>query len=202
MSHAHRLLIKWARLVHVYLTLFGLLLVLFFAVTGFILNHADWFDYEQGHETVVTGPFPTNLVAEPEKHSLAIVELLRKDFGATGTMDSFDSKDADEPIDVRFKSAGHDTAVKISRQDGQATVVHTSRGILGLITDLHRGEASHQHTGPAWSLVIDSVAVLLLIVSITGLILWTSLRSRGHHGLAVMGLGLAICAGVYFLAVP
>ena len=34
MIHAHRLLLKWARLLHVYLTLFGFVLLLFFAVTG------------------------------------------------------------------------------------------------------------------------------------------------------------------------
>ena len=32
MTHAHRTLLKWARLVHVYLTLFGCLLILFFAI--------------------------------------------------------------------------------------------------------------------------------------------------------------------------
>jgi len=53
-----------------------------------------------------------------------------------------------------------------------------------------------------WGVVIDSVCVLLLTVSAAGLILWSSLRHRARHGLAVMGLGLLVGVGVYVLFVP
>ena len=43
MTRGYRLLIKSARTVHIYTTLTGLLLILFFAFTGFVLNHEDWF---------------------------------------------------------------------------------------------------------------------------------------------------------------
>jgi len=45
--HVYRLVVKWARTVHVYLTLFGFGLLLFFAVTGFMLNHEDMFLQEK-----------------------------------------------------------------------------------------------------------------------------------------------------------
>ena len=53
-----------------------------------------------------------------------------------------------------------------------------------------------------WSFVIDGVSVLFLIVSITGLILWSSLRGRAQHGLAVLTAGLGFALVVYFLWVP
>jgi len=194
MSHAHRLLLKWARTAHVYLTLFGLGLVLFFAVTGFLLNHEEWFGVEVTSTRTTTGTVPTGLLKEPDR--LAVVELLRKDFGARGTVDAFEAE-ADS-LRVVFAGPGRRDEAEIGRADGRVTVTHSSRGLLGLLTDLHRGKS----TGRAWGLLIDGVCVLLLVVSATGLVLWSSLRSRGRHGLAVLGLGLAASAGVYYLFVP
>src|SRR5437773_1438796 len=124
MSHPHRLLLKWARLIHVYLTLFGFLILLFFGVTGFMLNHPDMFGYNQKHETVVTGIMPTGFLQEPVKNNLAIVELLRKDYGAKGAMTTFEADELDRPIDVRFKCPGREAEAKIQREDGQTTVTH------------------------------------------------------------------------------
>jgi hypothetical protein len=67
-----------------------------------------------------------------------------------------------------------------------------------MLTDMHRGKSS----GAAWGLVIDAVSIIFVIVSITGLILWSSLRSRGKHGLLTIMLGLAAGLVVYFLFVP
>jgi hypothetical protein len=44
--------------------------------------------------------------------------------------------------------------------------------------------------------------VVLLVISATGLVLWSSLRSRGKFGLLVIGLGLAAGVAVYVLWVP
>ena len=77
-------------------------------------------------------------------------------------------------------------------------LVYKSHGLVGIVLDLHRGKAS----GRAWSLIIDGVCLLVLIVATTGLILWQSLRGRGHYGLVVIALGLALGVGVYFAFVP
>jgi hypothetical protein len=196
MSRGHRLLLKCARLVHVYLTMFGFLLVLFFALTGFMLNHDEWFGSDEPYKRTTTGSVPTRLLKPPDK--LAIVELLRKDFGVRGALDDFDDKDEGAPVRVVFKAPGRQDEATIQRSDGQTTVVHESRGLIALMTDLHRGKS----TGLAWGLVIDGVCVLLLIISSTGLILWSSLRGRAHYGLVVMGLGLVVGVGVYYLFVP
>lgn len=194
MSTGHRLLLKWARLIHVYLTLLGLGLLLFFGVTGFMLNHEDWFGPER-IEKKETVNLPTGLLKAPDK--LAIVELLRKDHDATGAVDTFDDRDEDR-ITVIFKRPSVEFEAVIQRADGQTEITRTMRGPVGVLLDLHRGKA----TGAAWGVVIDSVCVLLLIISATGLILWQSLRGRARHGLAVLGLGVAISVGVYFAFVP
>jgi hypothetical protein len=204
MTYGHRLLLKWARLVHVYVTMFGLLLILFFAVTGFMLNHEKWFGFEEKIETTTPGSVPTGMLVEPNK--LAIVELLRKDFDVRGAMvgdfelqtEVNEKGEEKEYWAVKFKGPGREDAARIDRKTGQTVVKHETAGLVGLLVDLHRG----RETGAVWSLVIDGLSVLLLIVSVTGLVMWQSLRGRARYGLVFMVLGLVVTAGVYYVFVP
>jgi hypothetical protein len=193
MRPAHRLLLKTARYIHVYLTLFGLVLLTFFAVTGFMLNHEDWF-LREPVKTPGSGTVPTQMLQPPDK--LAIVELLRKDYHATGVVTTCEVDD--DPIHVEFRGPGRNVTAAIQKEDGKLELEYESRGRVGVVLDLHRGKA----TGTAWSLIIDGVSVLVLIVTVTGLILWQSLRGRGHYGLLVMILGLVLGLAVYFVFVP
>lgn len=279
MTLAHRLLLKWARTIHVYFTLFGFVLMLFFAVTGFMLNHEPWFlptqtttgklstqllqspenrddvidrlradfgaqgDVEsyvtsaggetirvifksedgpmeavierasgdttvtvntdkQSRErvTIVEGTLPKELLVpdDPSKE-LPIVEMLRKDFGARGQVNGPPRYEKEsESFFVAFKSPGYQATATIRASDGQTRVLHQSRGINGILLDLHRGKES----GASWSIIVDAVAILFVIVSVTGLILWSSLRGRAQHGLAVLLVGLALGLAVYFVWVP
>jgi hypothetical protein len=189
------MLLKWARIVHVYLTLLALALLLFFGLTGFMLNHDDWFGFDEANSQESKGTVPTALLKGPDK--LAIVELLRAEYGATGLVDSFDDKDEDA-IRVAFKRPGRKFEAVIQRADGHTTITRESRGLTGVLADLHRGKS----TGVAWALVIDTVCVVLVIIATTGLILWHSLRGRARHGLAVMCLGVVLVVTAYFVFVP
>ena len=81
MTLAHRLLLKWARTVHVYVTLFGFVLLLFFAVTGFMLNHENWFLPMQS----ITGKLPTKWLGDPADRN-SIIEVLKNEFGVPNDM--------------------------------------------------------------------------------------------------------------------
>jgi hypothetical protein len=193
MSPVHRWVLKFCRTVHVYLTLFGLVLLTFFAVTGFLLNHYDWFVGEPTTRTA-SGVAPAAMLQPLDK--LAVVEWLRREHGAGGLLDSFDEEE--ESLRVVFKSPGRRVEAIVQRGDGQTALSYESHGLLGLLTDLHRGNSA----GAAWGLVIDGLCVLVLIVSATGLVLWSSLRARGKYGSLVLLLGLAVALAVYFVFVP
>jgi hypothetical protein len=211
MTHGHRLLLKWARTAHVYLTLFGLVLLLMFAVTGFLLRHEEWFvDERKTHEHTTTGTIPPNYLAPLDE--LMVVEILRKDLGVTGALDRPEGaqepgaerpglqKEGDDKLRAVFRGPGRECEASIRLADGATTVTHRSWGLVRVLTDLHRGKSTV--TGPVWGLVVDGVSILFVIVSITGLILWSSLRNRARHGLLVIGLGLAMTLVVYFVFVP
>jgi hypothetical protein len=195
MSHTRRMLVKWARTVHLYLTLFALVFVLFFAATGFMLNHEDWFSPAEPVTRTQTGAIPTALLGPPPD-KLALVELLRKDYGAVGGLAGFE--DEEDRLRVTFTRPGGRVEAVIRKESGEAEVTGESRGAAGVMLDLHRGKAS----GRAWGLVIDAVCVALLVVGATGLILWWSLRGRGRFGILVIGAGVAIGVSVFVWLVP
>ena len=72
---------------------------------------------------------------------------------------------------------------------------HFAHGHQQASGDLHRGKS----TGTAWSFVIDATCVVLVILSATGLIMWSSLKSRGRYGLVVAAIGAALSVAVVLL---
>jgi hypothetical protein len=196
MSAARQFVLRWTRTVHVYLTMLGLAVILFFAVTGFMLNHEDWFGLDAVRTRTVEGTIPADAISAAEPDRRAVIARLRADFGVTGDLDSFDA-DPDR-LRVLFTGPGRRCEAVIDRADGRTEVQIESHGLVGLLTDLHKGKGA----GAAWKLIIDLTAVLLLIVSITGLVMWSSLRNRRALGAAFLAGGAAACAAVYFLAVP
>src|SRR5262249_55091773 len=113
-----------------------------------------------------------------------------KDFGAVGPLESFEEQD--DTLTVVFKRPGLRIEAVIHREGGQAAVSFESKGVNGILLDLHRGKS----TGWVWSLVIDGVWVCLVITAMTGLVLWSSLKDRGRSGLAVILVGVAASVAV------
>lgn len=185
---------KWTRTLHIYLSMLGLLVLVFFAATGFMLNHEEWFGFGEARVTTKEGEVPKNLLEDPDK--LSVVELLRKDHGASGAMESFEVED--DQLLVTFKSPGRRTQAIITRPDGQMEVTHEDHGAMGRITGLHRGVDA----GPAWRLVIDASALLFLIIGLSGLTLWAFVPKWRPIGLLAVAASVAICLTVYFTLVP
>ena len=194
-AHHRRLLFKkWARTLHIYLSMLGLLTLIFFSVTGIMLNHEEWFGFATPNLRKTEGRIPAALLVPPDK--LAIVEKLRKDFGATGALESFDVQN--DRLELVFKSPGRRTEASIDRPDGHAAVSVETHGFAGRFVELHRGTDA----GPAWRLVIDISAVLLLISGATGLTLWLLVPKWRPLGLAAGAVCLVGGAVVYFALVP
>ncbi len=195
LSHHQRLLLKsWSRTLHIYLSLLGLVMVVFFALTGFVLNHPDWFDLDRPRTTAARGTLPENLLAGPDR--MAVVEKLRGEFKARGALDSFDVQN--DELRVVFKSPARRDEAVIQRKDGATEMMHETRNALARLSELHRGDAA----GPAWRLVIDIVAGLVLLSAGTGVTLWLLVPKWRVWGVAAIVVCVAAGAAVYFFLVP
>jgi hypothetical protein len=208
---ARRLNIRLAKLMrwlHIYLSMFSLAVVLFFSVTGITLNHPDWFFAEAERREQAEGDISLKWLqggspaagddADPSSKvsKLDVVELLRKTHGIHGALAEF--RVDDRECMVTFKGPGFAADAFIDRESGHYTLTQTYHGFIALINDLHKG----RDTGPIWSAVIDLSAMLMTIVSLTGLVLLFYLKLRRVPGLVVVLIGTIIVVSIYRMYVP
>jgi hypothetical protein len=217
MSPTFRRVLKASRICHVYLTLFTLTIILFFAVTGFMLNHEDWFLPDTPRETKLEGDLPKNLVALPEAPEGAsddehvpqvdkfeVCEALRRMFDIRGTVHPNSYRCDRGTVEVTFARPGEKATAEIDRETGHVTLTRETNGFAGLVTDLHKGKSTGSvwKAGTGWSLLIDATCIVLVIISATGLVLWWSLKARGKWGTVYLILGTVIAMVLYFTGVP
>lgn len=186
--------VKWSRTLHIYVTMYAFILMLFFAFTGFFLNHEEWFTRGEAAPLEKTGTIPGVMLVAPDK--LAIVELLRSQYGANGAVTTFDV-DADQ-MHIELAGPGRGTTAEIDRVSGALRVSIEARGWVVRMDDLHRGKNS----GRAWSWIIDISAISLFLGSLTGILMWVGLPRRRKLGLVALGVSVAMCLGLYWLFVP
>jgi hypothetical protein len=194
MGSAGRRLLSVSRTLHIYFTMLVCLLLLFFGSTGFMLNHGDWFGLEAIRTRTGEGTLPRAILVPLDR--LAVVEGLRSDLGAVGAVDSFDADEGG--LRIVFRRPGLRAEATVRLADGHVELSSEERGTVALLTDLHKGASA----GRGWKWVIDGTAVLLVLGSLTGLILWISLPRRRALGILALSVGLLSSAATYWLLVP
>jgi hypothetical protein len=184
-----------SRWLHLYLSMVSFAVLLFFAVTGLTLNHADWFA-GQVREMRFTGSMPAEWLRGPEPNRLAIVEKLRTAHGIHGAVSDFRVEDGQ--VSVSFKGPGYAADAFVDRDKDTYELVETRNGFVAVLNDLHKG----RDAGPGWSVLIDVSAVLLTLVSLTGLVLLFFVYKRRTSGLILTAAGAVICWLVWLRFVP
>ncbi len=127
---------------------------------------------------------------------LEIVEHLRKTHGVRGALAHL--RVDDRECMVSFKGPGYAADARIDRESGHYNLTQTYHGFIAVINDLHKG----RDTGPIWSAVIDISAVVLTVISLTGLTLLFYLKLRRKPGLVVGLVGAAVIVAICLYWVP
>jgi hypothetical protein len=193
MSVFTRGVLKWSRTLHVYFSLLGLLMFLFFALTGIMLTH-DSFGLDQVQSTMRQITLPPGIVTRGDQ--AAIVRELRS--SAEITLPETNYVADPDQIEATFAGPGKRTQARINREDGSTELVFENRGWVGLIADLHKGA----ETGWVWRGVMDVVSVWLILSTITGFLMLLSLPKRLRVGLICASLATVAVAVAYVFYVP
>lgn len=189
---------SWSRWIHIYLSMISFISLLFFAVTGLTLNHTEWFE-----ESQVTSAAKGNIKAEwvslgdsSNVAKLEIVEYLRNQHQISGAVGEFAIDELQ--CTISFNGPGYTADVFINREDGNYDVSETKTGLWGILNDLHKG----RDAGKGWAWLIDISAILMVIVSLSGLLMLFFLKKKRVAGTLLIVLGGIALWLVYWLLVP
>ncbi len=202
LSPLTRRFVSLVRCLHLYLSMVGLAVVLFFSLTGLTLNHPDWFAANSEHRTEVQGQLDPAWLSSSSVGGdasgvarLEIVEHLRRTHGVRGALVDF--RVDDQECLVTFKAPAYSADAIIERPVGRYGLTQTSHGLVAFLNDLHKGRDS----GQVWSILIDVSAILLTIISVTGLLLLLTLKRRRSAGLWI-GLAGTLAFLVFLWLLP
>ncbi len=191
-SRTHR----WVRWAHVYVSMFALMLVLLFGLTGLTLNHPGWSFGANGSTVNVNGTMPAS-VRSPggALDFLSASEFVRTEYGVAGRITDFGT-DASGAY-ITYRGPGYGADLTFDPTTGAYSLVLDDRGWLGVINDLHRGRSA----GGAWAWTIDASAIFLITLAVTGLVLELFVRRRRRTALIVAAIGLILTVVMIVLAV-
>lgn len=201
-----RWLALWSRWLHIYLSMFGLAVILFFSVTGLTLNHPDWFFEEYSVQSTgnmrldwlnTNAPPPADWDENDYSHEIAkleVAEFLRAEHGLRGSVSDFLA--FEDECELTFEGPGYAATARVNRATGEYTVDTLSNDLVTIMNDLHKG----RHTGLAWSWVIDVSAVIGTLVAVTGFVLVFFLRLKRRTGTITAVVGSVILGLMYFIA--
>ncbi|MEQ1633802.1 MAG: PepSY-associated TM helix domain-containing protein [Planctomycetota bacterium] len=179
------------RTVHIHLSLASFVLLVFFALSGVLLVHAESLGLDLAHADDKRGTIAESAVRTDR---LVLVEALRRE-GAVGAVTDFD--DGDDEIRVTFERPSQRCDARVEKSSGEFSLTIESRGLWALFLDLHTGKG-----GGLWWIAIDLAGVLWGLVALTGLVLWLQLKKRRRVGLFWLVVGLVASIALFAVLAP
>lgn len=188
----HRLtFLVWLRHTHAWLGIWGAALGLLFGISGFLLNHRATLKIPaaQNAETQLQ----VELRGTPPESPAALGEFLRRELD----LNAQPTRPRKEPTkrvpwgngeikqperwQVNFVTLGETVQAEYWVGNRYVSVKRSDPNFFALLTRLHQGTGA----GIGWVLLVDTLAGALVVLSLTGLLLWTRL-----HGPRLLALGL------------
>jgi len=197
--------IKWLRNVHGWVGLWGAALGLLFGTTGFLLNHrAPPLRISTGapHVSTVQVPLPSPAPETPR----ALATWLQREYKLRGRLGRVQREPAHKVVwgdrdtvqpehwQMMFAAPRESVMAEYWAGNGFVTLRHSENSFVAMLTNLHRGTG----LGIGWVLLIDTLAGSLVLLSLTGVLLWTQLhRTKTLAAVLVFGsIALAVWAGL------
>lgn len=196
--------LTWLRKIHLYVGLWGALLGMLFGITGFLLNHRAILKIPVTYtaQKTVQVPLPEKGFSSPQELSVWLQQELKFKPVAPPVIKS-------EPAKKVFW-AGNEFeqpprwAISLNRPDGGVNAEyfvgnrfvkldHVDTTLMGTLARLHMSVGVNAF----WVLLTDTIAGALILLSITGILLWTQLHTI-RTAAVFTSIG-ALLAGMWFV---
>lgn len=191
----YRLCREW----HGYFSALAFAALIFFSVTGILLNHPGLLGGEAPAPVETTFTLDAAQIAAVRRAAVPGEELARIADAQVELVGAYsDGELSGDDVFVRMLGVRGTSDVRGNLATGEVNVYVEREPALSAMNELHRGERA----GAAWRLAIDVIAGLLIVTSLIGFVLFLSLRFRLWTSLALTGAGLIVMVGLFVLAVP
>ena len=179
---------RHSRYVHGWLSAFAFLTLLFFSVTGLLLNHPEWFEPAKTEETtqLILPESVLKSIKQQENPSDTILNYVRQQQNVVGRYQS--SEVMDNEVMIRLESPAGATDIWVMTDTGEMEITQKPASTVSMLNDLHRGKNS----GLAWSWLIDISAIIVIALSLVGYILFLSIKTRLVTHLVLTAASLAL----------
>lgn len=188
----YRLCRNW----HGYLSAAAFLALLFFSLTGLSLNHPGWLKRPAAapvETTVRLSRAELATVTGATEPGRTLAELVAGRVPLAGAYK--DAEVAGPTAFVRMQGVRGSSDLQADLTSGEVRVTVEAADNIAVLDALHRGE----NAGAAWRLLIDIAAIVLIVMSLIGFVLFFSLRMRLRTALALTALSAAGCAAVFLM---
>lgn len=198
-------LIYWNRKLHIYIGLFLTLYILFFSLSGLLLNHSQWkfagFWKERKETEIIT---PVLIPVNPD--SSALPQQFMRQLNITGEISNV--KITSEGISFRVVKPGTNRDIRVDFKKGISVSKEMVFNWWGKMRILHTFNGSDK-TNPdvkpnwintrIWRLTMDVVAIGLIFLCISSWIMWYKIRQSYYGAMIVIISGFAIAIFLVFL---
>lgn len=186
--------IRTLRKIHGWLGLWGAVLGLLFGLSGFLLNHRAVMKIPAAE--MESTEFQLRMPAPPPANAKEFTRYIQQALDIHHDPVKPKSRKGEKPEDARFMGkdmpqperwevnfALPQAMIRAEYVAGNqfATVKREDANVWAFITRMHKGVGANA----AWVLLADSIAGALMLLSVTGVLLWTKMRGSR---LALIGL--------------
>ena len=186
--------LKWLRVTHAWFGLWGAVLGLLFGVSGVLLNHRNILKLPLVVKQDVSAQLP--MAAAPPASAEAWGRWLQQELAleAPPTRVAVEpakpvewsaDKSLEQPARWQATFAGPREGVTVDWWQGtsHATVKRTHHNAWSTLANLHKGTGMDV----GWILLVDTLAGSIILLSLSGVLMWTQLNRKRLVGVALFG---------------
>jgi uncharacterized protein len=197
-------LLKWLRKTHGWIGLWGAVLGLLFGGTGILLNHRAVLKIPaaQSQESTVQLALPQPAPADPKAMaawlgaSLGIGREPGRVKAEPSKPVAWGDKSLSQPERWSGAFTGPQSGVQFEYWVGNSfvTVKRNENNAFSTLSNLHKGTGM----GIGWILLVDTLAGSIILLSITGVLLWALMTRKRMVGTAIASVSLVATLGFAF----
>jgi hypothetical protein len=190
--------VRWLRKTHGWIGLWGAALGLLFGTSGVLLNHRAVLKIPavQSQESTVQMPLPQPAPASAKAMSDWLNGELKLDRPSIRSREepahgvAWGDKSLTQPAHWQMSFTTPTVNVQADWWVGNSfvTLKRSDNNFFAVLTNLHKGVGM----SVAWVLLVDTIAGSIILLSLSGVVLWTLTNRRRVVGLTIGGAGLLL----------